>query len=119
MSTPEPSHHLPYSRTTFCGNSEIVLQRGPMSRSPRRAFTNNNMGKFLTKISFLSFVEQLIQPHQRESLVVTNMLLKKGMVTYVERQGSQELKHVVDFGSPRTSQAAAMLGIKFDDCVQK
>ncbi len=38
---------------------------------------------------------------------------------YVEHNGTRFVRHRLDFNSPRTSEAAAQLGITFGDCVKR
>ena len=40
-------------------------------------------------------------------------------VVYSEKQGQEVVRHILDFDSPRTKEAAAQLGITFEDCVKK
>lgn len=40
-------------------------------------------------------------------------------ISYIEICGGRRIRHKLDFNSPRTAEAAALLGITFEDCLYK
>ena len=40
-------------------------------------------------------------------------------IYYIEYESGKRIRHKLDFNSPRTKEAAAQLGITFEDCVKK
>jgi hypothetical protein len=44
---------------------------------------------------------------------------KDRVVMYVEHNGSRYIRHMLNFDSPRTAEAAAQLGITYEDCLKK
>ncbi len=40
-------------------------------------------------------------------------------VLFVEHDGARYVKHMLDFGSPRTAEAAGQLGISYEDCIRR
>lgn len=45
--------------------------------------------------------------------------VKERLVSYVEPAGKRPIRHLLNFDSPRTKQAAGQLGICFEDCIKK
>ena len=56
---------------------------------------------------------------QRLPPLVSAQNPKDRTLVYLEHNGIRDTKHVLDFNSPRTKEAALQLGLTFEDCVKR
>ncbi len=89
---------------------------------------NRDSSAFLTALS--PGAECVLQPKVRASrLPLEPIIRESGMsciaetadrvVAYLECDTGRTIRHRLDFDSPRTVEAAAQLGITFEDCAKK
>ncbi len=56
---------------------------------------------------------------QRLPPLASQQGLKERSLVYIEHNGIRDSKHILDFNSPRTKEAAVQLGLTFEDCLKR
>jgi len=78
----------------------------------------NSSSNNLSNVNFDS-PRAVKSPEKKNISMNTTANLGPSQVIYTELWGTRKIKHKLDFDSPHTSQAAKMLGLAINDCLNR
>jgi hypothetical protein len=104
--------------------SQIVSSAGTLNPSPSQQELESNQEQLLSRLGLPSVKEENVRKKKKSSkrsILVPDTPEEPVDRTlyYIEFEAGRKIRRKVDFNSPRTTKAAAQIGLTFDDCIKK
>jgi hypothetical protein len=128
MSTTLGKISPPHSNIPLSANDPFFLTIGSTNNTSSKALVVNT-GNSLSRLCFTAAAERVLpvylhtlgsngaSPKSKSPIVKEEK--KERVAVLVESNGSRFIRYRLNFDSPRTSEAAAQLGITFADCLKR